>query len=262
MRKIHVFLIYCMLLFSLCAGAFAQPQKEEAAHRVMTYGASESGRPLECHIIGDESAAQSLLIVFGLHGFEDAFDHDGEVLKMIAENVIDYYAAAPEKLNDFCLYIVPSANPDGLYDGRSQDGFGRCNANGLDINRDFPIGWKIRTTARNKTGKTPFSTAEARARRDLVAQIHPTYGIDVHGWIEASYGTGKLAEMLAIPFNCPITVPRSGGMLCSWLDSVTRESAMLELPPKPNTDAYVQENSAKLIAGLDLWIELCRAEMD
>ena len=76
--------------------------------------------------------------------------------------------------------------------------------------------------------------------RDLVAQIHPTYGMDVHGWIEASYGTGKLAETLAIPFNFPVKVPRSGGMLCSWLDSVTRESAMLELPPKPNTDAYVQ----------------------
>ena len=241
----------CLLLSLLCtltAGA------EETTCRQFVYGTSEMGKELICHVVGDETAKRSLLMIFGVHGFEDDYPHDGQVLRLIAEEVIAHYAAAPEKLADCCLYIVPTANPDGLLDGKTQNGFGRCNARGLDINRDFPVNWKKRTDDRNRTGDEPFSTAEARAIRDLVERIKPTWAMDVHGWINASYGDGAMARTFARPFRFTVKQPVSGGMLCSWLSTVTEEAIMLELPFSPNEGRYVKDNSQRLITGIDAWV--------
>lgn len=252
MKTLLKLLMLCLLTMAFSSGL----AQDAPIHTQIVYGQSELGRDLICHRIGHENARTSILLVFGVHGYEDAFPRDGEVLYRIAESLIAHYSENPP--DDACLYIIPSANPDGLIEGKTKDGFGRCNALGLDINRDFPIGWKIRTGARNRTGKAPFSSAEARAIRDLVERIKPAYGIDVHGWINASYGTGTLAKTLAEPFDFPVKTPTSGGMLVSWLDDVTEDSAMIELPQRPYLEAYVEENSAKLIAGLDLFMERVR----
>ena len=70
---------------------------------------------------------------------------------MAARGMFD--TPAPSSETDFpencSVYIVPCANPDGLYDGTSNVSFGRLNAEGLDINRDFPEGWVRRTAAGN-----------------------------------------------------------------------------------------------------------------
>lgn len=246
-----------LLLALFCLPGIAAAQESAASPEAIIYGQSELGRDLVCYRVGDADAAQSLLIVFGLHGFEDSYDHDGEVLRLIAESVLSHYAAEPGALGGFSLYVVPSANPDGLIDGVTKDGFGRCNANGLDVNRDFPVGWQKRTGARNCTGDAPFSTAEARAIRDLTLAIAPTYAIDVHGWIHASYGSGKMAKTFAKPFGFTVKQASSGGMLMQWLETVTEEAIMLELPRRPNDGSYVATNSACLIEGIDRWIALC-----
>lgn len=248
----HIRKMLCLLLTLLFGHAALA--EEEPASSSFVYGASEMGKELICHVIGDEAAEKSLLIIFGVHGFEDDYPHDAQVLRLIAEEVIAHYEAAPESLGDCCLYIVPTANPDGLLDGKTQNGFGRCNANGLDINRDFPINWKKRTAERSKTGDAPFSTAEARAIRDLVELIKPTWAMDVHGWINASYGDGRMARVFAKPFKFTVKQPVSGGMLCSWLSTVTEEAIMLELPFSPNEGRYVRENSQRLIEGIDAWV--------
>lgn len=255
-------LVLCALLCAACliSSASAETGGESDQIKELVYGTSEMGRPLTCFRLGGEDATQSLLLVFGVHGYEDSFDHDGEVLRLIAESVMAHYQENPQALGDFALYVIPSANPDGLIDGVTQDGFGRCNANGLDINRDFPVGWTKRDSARNRTGDAPFSTAEARAIRDLVLDIQPTYAIDVHGWIHASYGTGRMAKVFAKPFGFTVKESSSGGMLSSWLSTVTQEAIMLELPRRPDTQTYVTQNSARLIEGIDSWIAYCARE--
>lgn len=247
-------LLFLLLMLLLCLPAAAEPI---APMEEIVYGASEMGRPLTCYRVGDADAAQSLLIIFGVHGFEDSYDHDGEILKAIAHNVLAHYSENPAALGGFALYVIPSANPDGLIDGVSQDGFGRCNANGLDVNRDFPIGWKKRTGARNQTGDAPFSTAEARAIRDLVESIAPTYAIDVHGWIHAAYGTGRMAKVFAKPFGFTVKQASSGGLLSNWLATVTEEAIMLEMPRRPDNGDYIANNSARLIEGINSWIAAC-----
>lgn len=240
-----------------CTGACAAEGIEDTQHTPFVYGQSEMGRDLVCHRLGSTDAAASILIVFGVHGFEDAYDHDGEVLRLIAERMISHYAQNPAQMQGFCLYIIPSANPDGLIDGNSKDGYGRCNANGLDVNRDFPFDWEENTTSRNLTGEAPLSTAEARAICDLVADIQPTFGIDVHGWKKAAYGNGKMAEVFAKPFRFKVQRLSTEGMLAAWLNSVTNEGILMELPPDPNSGDYVTSSSAALIEGLNAWMQLC-----
>lgn len=228
-------------------------------HTQFVYGQSEMGRELICHRVGRTDAEKSLLMVFGVHGFEDAFDHDGEVLVMIAKRIIEHYEQNLQELQSFCLYLVPSANPDGLMDGTTQEGFGRCNANGIDINRDFSSDWSRQTASRNRTGQKPFSTAEACAIRDLVEKVEPDYAMDVHGWCQLSFGNGKMAKIFAEPFGFEVRRLCGGGMLCAWLNTVTQEAMLIELPPEPNKDEYVVSTSDRLIEGINAWVEYCKA---
>lgn len=239
------FLVLLLLLLLGRCGLCEEPSTASCTEII--YGTSESGRNLICQQIGDASAEDALLLCFAVHGFEDAYDHDGEVLRLIADHVTDYFCANPQQLGSLCLYVIPTANPDGLIDGTSKDAFGRCNAKGLDINRDFPAGWREDYRVRYKTGSKPFASAEARAIRDLVQSISPAYAVDIHGWIDAVYGDGALSDLLSQSFDMRIKTIRSGGTLTQWLDSLGIDAALLELPPDPNEEDYVIQNSEKLI---------------
>ena len=57
---------------------------------------------------------------FAIHGFEDAFDYDGQLLVKIAENIISYYEANYDKLGSYELYIIKCSNPDGTYEGYTE----------------------------------------------------------------------------------------------------------------------------------------------
>ena len=257
MKNLQRWIARIVLLAALFVAAICHAEKMPV-HTQFTYGQSEMGRDLICHRIGTQNAERSILMVFCVHGFENIFPHDGKVLTMIAENLIDHYTANVQELQDFCLYIIPCANPDGLIDGTTHNGFGRCNANGYDINRDFPFDWEYDDTDRNRTGETPLVTAEARTICSLVESIQPTYGVDVHGWKNAAYGNGRMAENFAVPFGFKVKRLSTQGMLGAWLHSVTNESILMELPPDPNEDDYVTENSAKLIESINRWIAYCQ----
>ena len=246
------FLLTILLAAGICHA------EEMPVHTQFAYGQSEMGRELICHRIGTQDAARSMLLVFGVHGFEDSYPHDGQVLKLIAENLISHYTANVQELQNFCLYIIPCANPDGLLDGYTNEGFGRCNANGLDINRDFPAGWTPVSNERYLTGNGPFSTAEARAIRDLTEQIQPDYGMDVHGWISFSGGEGQMAQIFSDHFDLSLSDYSTCGTLYKWLKTFTRDAAMLELPYYPDSRDYVSPNTLRMISALDAWMSYCR----
>lgn len=236
----------CLALCLLPMGAVAEG---------LVYGYSEQGRELVYYALGEEDAPKSLLMVFGVHGFEDAYDRDGQVLKDLALALMEHYQQSPEELEGWRLYIVPCANPDGLEAGLSNGGFGRCNANGLNINRDFPVDWKHETVLRHLNGDAPFATAEARALRDLTLSLAPTYGVDVHGWINGVYGDDPVAACFARAFRMERREYKVGGMLSQWLSTVTEGAAMLELPPRPAERGYLDKVLAKTLSALSLLME-------
>lgn len=212
--------------------AFYESAAGEGRYASFVYGISERGRDLTCLRVGPEDADVRFLLVFGVHGFEDERDHDGVMLKILAELIARYYLAWPDQLNGAALYIVPTANPDGLISGRSKNAFGRCNARGLDVNRDFPIGWTQRTSSRERTGDAAWSTAEACAIRDLTERIAPTYAADVHGYISRTYGDEGLCKHFDQAFGFRHYEYASGGMLSQWLATVTDGAMLLELDPR------------------------------
>ena len=249
------------------------------AERIV-YGTSVRGRDLVCWRIGEENAEKSVLLVFAVHGFEDEYAGDGVLLKRIAEETIAVYEQEPERLQGFTLYVIPCANPDGLEDGTTNWGFGRCNADGYDINRDFSIGFEPGTAdAGTRTGPEPFTTPEARAIRDLAERIRPTYAADVHGYIQKIYyeSSPEMAETFAAPFGFSTGRWGTSGMMCQWLDSMTEGTVLIELRTPLRTQArfggsanelwlplneYVKDQGDKLREGLETWLHICAEQKE
>lgn len=250
-RMLSVLLVLAVLLGCMsCASA----QDAASLYETFIYGTSVQGRLLLCHRIGNPEAATSILMVFGIHGFEDSFKRDGAVLSSIANQMIEHYCSDPSLLGDAVLYIVPCANPDGQEAGTSEEGFGRCNADGIDINRDFPVGWKKMSSARYRTGDEPFATPEAKGLRYLVEKISPTYGADVHGWINRVYGDPAMAQPFANAFGFSHTEYNSGGMLSQWMAEEMEAAILIELPDNARSETFVQDSATKLITALDAWL--------
>ena len=170
-------------------------------HEIITYGQSEQGRDLICYSISDANYHTTILLTFAIHGFEDSYKRDGQALTDTALNLIDYYknTGLPSSIR---LLIVPSANPDGLSEGKTQNGFGRCNAKGIDLNRDFAANHKVRKKGRYYT-PYPFSAKESRALADLVLTQKPDIVIDFHGWINCTIGDQQLAQIFRQELNLP-----------------------------------------------------------
>lgn len=102
--------------------------------RNLTYiGSSVENRPLEVYSFGTGSIAK--LIVAGIHG---GYEHNTVEL---AEQLIYYINENPQVVPvNVKLYILRNLNPDGY--ARAQGVDGRVNANGVDLNRNWPYNWK------------------------------------------------------------------------------------------------------------------------
>lgn len=184
-----------------------------------SYGKSELGKDLMCYAFTPKSYTNTILLNFAIHGFEDEYNGDGQVLVDTAYTLIEYYKQNPDKLGDSQLLIVPCANPDGLYDGYTKDGFGRCNANGVDLNRDFDANYSPRTNPRNYTPYA-FSASESRALRDLVNDYSADVVVDFHGWLNYTIGDYELAQVfyeeMGLSHYVNFTNSNAGGYFANW----------------------------------------------
>jgi hypothetical protein len=150
-----------------------------------------------------------MLLTFAMHGFEDSWDNDGASLVQIASDVIKEFSSHPEELKTTRLIVVPCVNPDGTWHGRTANGFGRCNGQGIDINRDFDYHWEFCNDSRYHTGNTPFATPEAQSLSNLVLKEKPDIVIDFHGWLGCTYGDTELGDY----FNKAFSIEHQGTTL-------------------------------------------------
>ena len=87
---------------------------------------------------------------------------------------------------DVEVWLVPVANPDGVAAGL------RCNANGVDLNRNYPFEWQPRDG-----GPAPLTEPETQALAALVEQLRPDVVIWVHqplGYVSAIGTTSSALE--------------------------------------------------------------------
>lgn len=152
-------------------------------------GYSYQQHPIEAVYMVPPDYKQTILITFALHGFEDQYNGDGELLVAIAQQVIKNYSDQPELLLFTRLIVIPCVNPDGVFFGVSKNSFGRCNAQGIDLNRDFDYNWAYISNSRYQTGTQAFTTPEAQILRDIVLKEKPDIVLDFHGWLNCCYSS-------------------------------------------------------------------------
>jgi hypothetical protein len=105
----------------------ARPQIEFDSSQGTIIGRSSEGRPIVCFQRGHAGAALKLLVLSGQHGDERSARRTLQSLLTVS---VEEVAA---RLPAVQLAVVPEANPDGCA-ARS-----RCNADGIDLNRDHQL---------------------------------------------------------------------------------------------------------------------------
>jgi protein MpaA len=142
-------------------------------------GYSVEGRAIDLYSFGQGET--HYLIVAGIHG-----GYEGNTVDL-ANQFLVYLNAHPEAIpGGTTLYIVPDLNPDAVARGRNPDA--RVNANGVDLNRNFPsLNWVANWdhgncwNERPTTGGTsPASEPETRAVVNFVLGHHIEALISYH----------------------------------------------------------------------------------
>ena len=150
------------------------------------FGKSVQGRNLEAFIITPSNGkyTKTFFMTFAIHGFEDSYSRDGQLLTAEGNKLVEYYAKNPKMLKNYRLVIVPCLNPDGTIAGVNNQracstAFGRCTAKHIDMNRDF----------------ASFQAMESRYLKDFLNKYRPDVFTDFHGWLDETIGTGALCNI-------------------------------------------------------------------
>jgi hypothetical protein len=173
---------------SLCDDAKLQPNLAR----------SVKGRVIYSRDVQPADARLRVLVIGGIHGDELSS----------ASVALHWIGLAQAESVPINWRFIPALNPDGLFSRPSR----RVNANGVDLNRNFPTpNWKrdapvywskqTRKDPRRWPGKTPLSEPESkflveemqRFKPNLIVSIHAPYGLlDFDGPIAPPSRLGRL----------------------------------------------------------------------
>lgn len=203
------------------------------------FGKSVQGRNLEAFVITPTNGryTKTFVMTFAIHGFEDSYSRDGQVLTTEGNNLVEYYAKNPQMLKNYRLVIIPCLNPDGTIAGVNNQracstAFGRCTANHIDMNRDF----------------SPFKAIESRYFRDFLNKYRPDVFTDFHGWFDEVLGTGSLCNIYGKNMNLSTKkidrFAASSGYLHGYVNKTYRCPSALVEYKSPNQVSHKQTYSA------------------
>ena len=251
LRKLWITL-WALLL--LTTGAFAFEFDEltvPASAQSLCYGQSGAGRELMAYRFG--TGENVMVAGFAIHGYEDNFARDGQALVHTAELLMDLLDENMDTVNSYgwSIYVLPCMNPDGLTDGYTPNGPGRCTTTyldssgslitgkGVDLNRCFPTGWRAYTSARNFNGSAPLAALEARALAQFIQDVKGSGKnilLDVHGWysqiITSNGSYSKLFQIFseAFPYNTYSNCMNGSGYFTAYGASLGYMSCLFEFP--------------------------------
>lgn len=214
--------------------------------QTLVYGKSGSGNfDLTAYRIG--TGENVLLMTFCLHGFDDAFARDGRALTELGQQLRVSLEGKSDWVSrqNWSVYLVPCANPDGLYLGSGTYGPGRCtttsdDGKGMDLNRCFDYDFSPFSDSRNYNGTAPLQCTEARALAKLAQDIRSSgrnVCLDIHGWyaqVLTDDGENWLYNILHAQLPaCDYKSLRAGsGYFSAWCGyELGYDACLLELPP-------------------------------
>lgn len=191
-------------------------------------GRSAEGRPIRLTQYGDPALSGELLVFGCIHGDECAA---AGVRPLTAIT-----GGCPDWASD--VYVVPNLNPDGRVAGV------RLNGEGVDLNRNFPSGWrKIGNRGDPQhSGPRPLSEPETRLATGIVDRLRPEVTIWFHqhvsprplvrAWDGSVPWARRFARLAGLPFK---RLPWLDGTAPNWQNHAYPGSAsfVVELPPGP-----------------------------
>lgn len=163
----------------------AEPSRPAVVER-RVIGHSVKGVPIRAWRVGDPRARTKAVALATLHGDESA---PGQILQALRDG---------RRVRGIDLWVIPVVNPDGLRRGT------RRNANGVDLNRNFPRAWTRRVAG---SGPRPASEPETRAVMRFVRRVDPRFVVSFHQplhgvdtWqAKRPWFVRRLAEHLRLP---------------------------------------------------------------
>jgi hypothetical protein len=209
-------------------------------------GRSAQGRFITVTASGDPAAERRVLVIGCIHGTECA---GVPVTRRLQRGPRGCPPA------DADVWVVPDLNPDGRAAGV------RVNGRGVDLNRNFPAGWRplgVRGDL-EYSGRRPFSEPETRIVRRVVRQFRPTVTIWFHQQAEAlvrAWGPSvpaarRYARAAGLPFR---RMPWMAGTAPHWQNSAFPGTAsfVVELAPGPlsGRDAARHARAVLALAGV------------
>ena len=224
-----------------------------------TYGTSglmykgTGGTYLKYYKIG--TGSKHVIFNFSIHGFEDSYSKDGSELTYLANELFSYLKKnmTDELIQKCTVYILPLSNPDGQYNGWTNNGPGRTTLyswagghKGIDMNRCFPIGYTSTQSDRNYNGTEPMQAFEAQHLRDFILNNTGSQNIiiDVHGWLNETVGNNYLGSFYRKQFGITKHLDIYGnGYLIQWARTIPNtRSMLLELPEVKSHQELITKN--------------------
>ena len=180
-----------------------RPQLCQQANLKDSGARTVKGQPIYWQDLPKPDAKIRVLVVGGIHGDELS----------TASLALHWLELAKEIPADAHWRFIPLLNPDGLLSSPAR----RTNANGVDLNRNFPtpnwereakIYWeqKVKRDPRRWPGPKPLSEPESKYLHDEMERFKPNLIVSIH----APYGV--------LDFDGPTTPPAKLGRL--YLDQV------------------------------------------
>jgi carboxypeptidase T len=166
---------------------------DDSGARVHTVGTSVEGRPIRSYELGAPDG-EPVLLTGLMHGVE-------VVGSLALLDLVRHLVAEPGRdvLRHARVVVVPVVNPDAFHANcarlaRGERAFQRCNARGVDINRNFPrlrrdmpvnpLGGSRWRRSPHYVGRCPMSEPETRALRDVAAGLRPRVAVGFHSFGE------------------------------------------------------------------------------
>jgi protein MpaA len=199
-------------------------------------GHSVEHRPLRVVRVGSARAPRKVLVVGCVHGTERAG------LQITAQ----LRRATPPRGTQ--LLVLDAANPDGCARGT------RANARGVDLNRNFPWGWRAQRGV-FASGPEPASERETQAIMALITRERPRVTIWFHqhmDLVERTRGADpQVIRRYARTARMRIrTLPRLPGTASRWQEHVlpATTSFVVELPAGRLAPTAVRRHVAAVAA--------------